>query len=85
MGPYIQSQSDAITGDLTQFGHRYSALHEKFEQSECLRRECEPERASQVVREVERELRRLQSEACNLIELQELLGTSIFNFSLLNQ
>ena len=85
MGPYIQSQSDIITADLTHFGRRYSKLHEQFEQSECLRRDCGPDRASELVREVERDLRTLQSEACNLVELQELLGTSVFNFSLLNE
>ena len=85
MGPSVQSQSETITADLAGFGRRYSTLHERFEGSECLRRGCRPEVAREAAKKVERELRDLQCEALNLIELQELLGTSIFNFSLLNE
>ena len=85
MSPYIQSQSKAITADLTHFGRRYSTLHEEFGLSECLRHDCGAERAAEMAREVERRLRDLQREACNLSELQELLGTSVFNFSLINE
>ena len=85
MGPCIQSQSQTITADLAQFGQHYSSLHARFEYSECLRHDCGSEVMREGVRGVERELRDLQSEACNLIELQELLGTSVFNFSLLNE
>ena len=85
MGPYIQSQSEVITADLTQFTDRYTALHREFAQSECLCRECDSGRAVEVVTVMMREVGQLQEEACNLIELQELLGTSVFNFSLLNE
>lgn len=85
MGPDIQSQSEAITADLMQFTQRYTALHREFMQSECLCHECEAGRAMELVRQMTRELGSLQEEASNLIELQELLGTSVFNFSLLNE
>ena len=85
MGPHIQSQSNTITADLSHFGQQYSRLHEEFRESECLRHECGASRAAEVGKELERALRELQREACNLSELQELLGTSVFNFSLLNE
>ena len=85
MGPYIQSQSEAITADLAQFAECYSTLHREFACSECLSHECGPGWAMEVGRRMEREVGALQDEACNLIELQELLGTSVFNFSLLNE
>lgn len=85
MGPDIQSQSEAITADLMQFAQRYTALHREFMQSECLCHECEAGQAMELVRQMTRELGSLQEEASNLIELQELLGTSVFNFSLLNE
>lgn len=85
MGPYIQSQSEAITADLTWFAQRYTTLHQVFTRSECLQHTCEPGRAMELVGGIMRELGSLQEEACNLIELQELLGTSVFIFSLLNE
>ena len=85
MGPYIQSQSDTISADLTEFAHRYTTLRQGFGDSECLSHECNTGQAVDIVRGVSRELGILQEEACNLIELQELLGTSVFNFSLLNE
>ena len=85
MGPYIQSQSETITADLTQFAERYATLRQEFSCSECLHHECDAGRAMEGVREMVRELASLQEEARNLTELQELLGTSVFRFSLLNE
>ena len=85
MGPYIQSRSETITADLMQFAQRYTTLHQEFSHSECLRHECDAGQAMQGVTEMARELAGLQEEACNLTELQELLGTSVFRFSLLNE
>ena len=85
MAPYIQSQSKAITSDLEHFSGRYSTLHRKFSQSECLSHKCGHRQAERLVMGAVRELGGLQEEARNLIELQELLGTSVFNFSKLKE
>jgi len=85
MGPYIQSHSQAITSDLLRFGQRYAALYQQFTHGRCLHHECGHEEAMALVRRMSGELGHLQREASNLTEVQELLGTSVFNFSLLKE
>ena len=85
IGPRIQAKGDVISQDLSQFGEVFSSLKERFDTSECLRYNCHKEKAMELVFEFGRELRELQREAKELIELQELLETSVFNFSLLKK
>jgi hypothetical protein len=83
IGPRIQAKSDVISQDLSSFGQIFSALREKFEASNCLQHHCTRQQALVLIGEFSKELKDLQAQARDLIELQELLETSVFNFSLL--
>ena len=83
IGPRIQAKGDIISQDLSSFGQTFSALREKFEASNCLQHHCPRQQALVLIGEFSKELKGLQAQARDLIELQELLETSVFNFSLL--
>ena len=85
IGPRIQAKGDIISQDLSSFGHIFSALREKFETSDCLQHHCTRQQALGLIGEFSKELKALQAQARDLIELQELLETSVFNFSLLKK
>ena len=83
IGPRIQAKGDIISQDLSSFGQTFSALREKFEASNCLQHHCPRQQAVSLIGSFSKELKGLQAQARDLIELQELLETSVFNFSLL--
>ena len=85
IGPRIQAKGDVISQDLSRFGEIFSSLKDRFDVSKCLRYDCHKDKALDLVSEFCQELRELQGEAKELIELQELLETSVFNFSLLKK
>ena len=85
IGPRIQAKGDIISQDLSSFGQIFSALREKFEASNCLQHHCPRQQALGLIGGFSKELKALQAQARDLIELQELLETSVFNFSLLKK
>ena len=85
IGPRIQAKGDVISQDLSRFGEMFSALKERFDGSECLKYDCPKHEAVSVMAEFSKELKALQSQARDLIELQELLEASVFNFSWLKK
>ena len=85
IGPRIQAKGDIISQDLSRFGQVYSTLREQFEASDCLQHHCPKQQAVALIGELNKELKGLQAQARDLIELQELLETSAFNFSLLKK
>lgn len=85
IGPRIQAKGDVISQDLSRFGETFAVLKERFETSKCLQYDCPKQEALHLISEYSRELKELQPQARDLIELQELLETSVFNFSLLKK
>ena len=85
IGPRIQAKGDVISEDLSRFGDIFAALRKRFETSQCLKYNCPKQEAVNLISEFNSELKGLQTQARDLIELQELLETSVFNFSLLKK
>lgn len=85
IGPRIQAKGDVISQDLSTFGQVFTALREKFEASDCLQHRCPRKQALSLAEEFSKEVKGLRAQARDLIELQELLETSVFNFSLLKK
>ncbi len=85
IGPRIQAKGDVISQDLSRFGELFTSLWARFGSSQCLRHDCPRWKAVEMQEDFKRELAALQAQAKDLIELQELLEASIFNFSLLKE
>ena len=85
VGPRIQAKGDIISQDLTRFREIFSSLRSEFISSQCVHHDCSREEATSLIGEFSKQLKGLQTQAQDLIELQELLETSIFNFSLLKE
>ncbi len=85
VGPRIQAKGDIISQDLTRFKEIFANLRASFLSSECIRHECSKEDATDLIAGFAKQLKALQTQAQDLIELQELLETSVFNFSLLKE
>ena len=85
IGPRIQSKEDLITQDLAHFADLFTSLRRRFEHSPCLDHRCPREDVWNLIGEFGRELGELQKQVRDLAELQELLETSVFNFSLLKK
>ena len=85
IGPRIQAKGDVISKDLSRFGDVFATLKERFKTSPCLKYNYPKQEAMNLISEFNGELRGLQAQARDLIELQELLETSVFNFSLLKK
>lgn len=83
IGPRIQAKGDLISQDLSRFGEIFTSLRARFSCSKCLRHDFPHDKAMEMLGDYVQELKTLQTQAKDLIELQELLETSIFNFSLL--
>lgn len=85
IGPRIQAKGDIISEDLYRFGEIFANLRSRFLSSQCLRHDCSKEYAEGLIAQLLKEIKTLQTQAQDLIELQELLETSVFNFSLLKE
>lgn len=85
ISPRIQAKGDIISEDLSRFGDLFATLTKRFETSQCLKYDCSKQEAMNLISEFDSELKELQTQARDLIELQELLETSVFNFSLLKK
>ncbi len=85
VGPRIQAKGDIISQDLTRFREIFANFKASFLASQCIHHDCSKEEAFGVVAGFTKQLRSLQAQAQDLIELQELLETSVFNFSLLKE
>jgi hypothetical protein len=85
IGPRIQAKGDLISQDLSRFGEIFTSLRARFSSSKCLRHDFPRDKALEMLGGYVLELKTLQTQAKDLIELQELLETSIFNFSLLKE
>ena len=85
IGPRIQSNGETISRDLLKFGKGFHSLHEQFYSSKCLHHDCLKQEAQELISSFSTKLSGLQREANELIELQELLETNVFNFSLLKE
>ncbi len=85
VGPRIQANEQTISQDLSSFGESFHYLNRQFHASGCLEHSCPKDEFRELIAGFVTELKKLQQVASDLIELQELLETNIFNFSLLNE
>ena len=85
IGPRIQASGTTITQDLRTFGDTFGALHGDFCSSRCVLADCPVQEARSSIDHFERQLSTLKLQARDLIELQELLETNVFNFSRLKE
>ncbi|XP_071959570.1 uncharacterized protein [Antedon mediterranea] len=83
LGPRIQEESARITKDLAAFGERVEELSRSLRTSDVYSRECGMENAFGIISRFFEHLDKLENEAQDLIELQELLETAVVNFSIL--
>ncbi|KAL5499629.1 hypothetical protein EMCRGX_G011081 [Ephydatia muelleri] len=85
IGPRIQASGSTISQDLQTFGDTFNALYRDFCSSACVLADCPNQEARTTIAHFERLLGALKLQARDLIELQELLETNIFNFSRLKE
>ena len=69
--------------DLATFGERVVSISREMEESEVYNRECSLADAWVIIDNFVRKLTILESEAQDLIELQELLETNVVDFDIL--
>ena len=74
-----------VLQDLATFGERVNQLHTELEASEVYSRDCSLGESWVIIDNFVKRLEVLENEAQDLIELQDLLETSVVNFSLLPQ
>ncbi|KAM8977325.1 uncharacterized protein RCH25_043181 [Pelodytes ibericus] len=84
LGPRIQQEAERVTRDLEQFQHKLDALGSDIETSEVYKSKCTSEEAFMVIENFNIEVQILRNEAKDLKELQELLETTVVDFSILN-
>ena len=71
--------------DLAAFSEQVTELHGQLRVSKVFTRECSKDTAFELINAFMARLSKLENEAQDLIELQELLEASIVNFSVLPQ
>ncbi|XP_055866060.1 uncharacterized protein LOC106055129 isoform X2 [Biomphalaria glabrata] len=81
LGPRIQEESVSITKDLMAFAERVMILADDLENSDIYQRNCDINEAHSTIDEYSKRLAVLESQAQDLFELQELLESSVVNFS----
>ncbi|KAK6172547.1 hypothetical protein SNE40_016179 [Patella caerulea] len=85
LGPRIQEESARITQDLEAFANRVYYFNKDMENSDVYSRDCNIPDAWISIDTFSKKLHILENEAQDLIELQELLESSVVNFSVLPQ
>ncbi|KAM4702001.1 uncharacterized protein O3C94_002925 [Discoglossus pictus] len=83
LGPRIQQEADRVTKDLEIFQHKLDTLGACIESSQMFMYSFTPQRAFEAVQSFSLEVRTLQNEAKDLRELQELLESTVVDFSIL--
>ncbi|XP_066025345.1 uncharacterized protein [Pocillopora verrucosa] len=83
LGPRIQAEASSVTQELRAFGDRCESLAREFSDSEAFNRKCPIYTAFTIMDTFGRRLEIMESEAQDLIELQELFEKAVVNFSVL--
>ncbi|XP_033641711.1 dynein beta chain, flagellar outer arm-like [Asterias rubens] len=83
LGPRIQEESASITKDLESFGERVETLQRALSSSDIYTYNCSIDTAFKEINKFMQLLEKLDNEAQDLIELQELLETAVVNFTVL--
>ncbi|CAH2222789.1 Hypothetical predicted protein [Pelobates cultripes] len=83
LGPRIQQEADRVTQDLKRFQHKLDALGQDIETSEVYMYKCTSHEAFRAIEHFNTDVQILQNEAKDLKELQELLETTVVDFSIL--
>ncbi|XP_020627063.1 dynein beta chain, flagellar outer arm-like isoform X2 [Orbicella faveolata] len=83
LGPRIQAEASSVTQELKAFGDRCESLAREFADSEAFNRKCAIYTAFTIMDTFGRRLESMESEAQDLIELQELFEKAVVNFSVL--
>ncbi|KAM9320087.1 uncharacterized protein PAF06_004553 [Gastrophryne carolinensis] len=83
LGPRIQQEADVVSRDLEQFQHKLDKLGSDIENSEVYKFECTAEKAFVIIQNFNKQLQIFEREAKDLKELQDLLETTVVDFSIL--
>ncbi|XP_068122143.1 uncharacterized protein [Hyperolius riggenbachi] len=84
LGPRIQQEADIVSRDLGRFQRKLDTFGSDLENSEVYKYEYTAQEAFVTTEEFSAQLEILQREAKDLKELQELLETTVVDFSILN-
>ncbi|XP_069470025.1 uncharacterized protein [Ambystoma mexicanum] len=84
LGPRIQQEAERVTKDLGQFQNKLDVLGNEIEKSEVYVMKCGTEKAFGLIGNFSKQVKSLQNEAKDLKELQELLETTVVDFSILD-
>lgn len=83
LGPTIQEESKSIIHDLKKFAIVINSLSQDILSSCLFDRECQHEKAFELIEEFVQRFEDLQNEAADLKQLQELLDSDVVDFGLL--
>ncbi|XP_018102433.1 dynein beta chain, flagellar outer arm [Xenopus laevis] len=83
LGPRIQQEADRVTRDLERFQHKLDALGADIETSAIYTCNCTSQEAFATMQNFNTRVQMLQNEAKDLKELQELLESTVIDFSIL--
>ncbi|XP_069829066.1 uncharacterized protein [Dendropsophus ebraccatus] len=84
LGPRIQQEAEIVTRDLELFQRKLDVLGSDVETSEVYKYDCTSQEAFRIIHNFNTKVQTLQNEAKDLKELQELLETTVVDFSILN-
>ncbi|XP_056412427.1 uncharacterized protein LOC130355786 isoform X2 [Hyla sarda] len=84
LGPRIQQEANIVTRDLEMFQRKLDVLGADIETSEVFKYDCRSQEALKIIHNFNTWVQTLQNEAKDLKELQELLETTVVDFSILN-
>ncbi|KAE8625049.1 hypothetical protein XENTR_v10006145 [Xenopus tropicalis] len=83
LGPRIQQEADRVTRDLERFQHKLDAFGTDIETSDIYTCKCTSQEAFAIIQNFNTRVKMLQNEAKDLKELQELLESTVIDFSIL--
>ncbi|KAJ1184768.1 hypothetical protein NDU88_001571 [Pleurodeles waltl] len=84
LGPRIQQEAERVTKDLAQFQTKLDVLGNEIEKSDVYTLHCSAEKAFSLIGSFSKQVKSLQNEAKDLKELQELLETTVVDFTILD-